>query len=116
MINFKIIFEKVPLKNLFILSIIINLIFILLGLLANLILPPEIPLFYGLPKNSGQLTQSIFIILPSTISLVLTILNLIISTKVESNYLKKVFAFSSLVTVILSVIGTYKIIFLVGSF
>ena len=114
MINFKKIFEKMPLKNLFLVSIVINLVFILLGLFANLILPPEIPLFYGLPKNSEQLTRSIFIVLPSLVSLVMTLVNITISVKVDSQYLKRVMAFASTGITILSIIATYKIIFLVG--
>lgn len=104
-----------PLKSLFVISIIISVLFILLGLISQLILPPQIPLFYGLPKNNEQLAQSLFIVIPSLISLLITIINAIISINIDGIYLKKALAFASISVCLLSVIATYKIIFLVGS-
>ncbi|MFZ3301434.1 MAG: hypothetical protein WA152_01820 [Microgenomates group bacterium] len=108
-------FEKIPLKSLFLISIIVNILFILLGLVSQLVLPPEVPLFYGLPKNSEQLAPSLFIIVPAVISLFITVVNAVISINVDSTYLKKTLAFASISVCLLSVIATYKIIFLVGS-
>lgn len=107
--------SNLPLKPLFATSVVINGIFILLGLVVQLVLPPEIPLFYGLPKNSEQLAPSIFIILPNIVSILLTVINAVISINVEGVYLKKSLAFASISICLLSVIATYKIIFLVGS-
>lgn len=108
-------FEKLPLKKLFIASFIINLIVILSGLLIRLILPPKIPLFYGLPQTSEQLAPSVLIILPATIALFFTIINSIFSINIDSTYLKKTLAFASISVSLLSLIGTFKIIFLIGS-
>lgn len=109
-------FEKLPLKNLFVISIILNLLFIFIGLVSTLILPPQIPLFYGLPKNSSQLANSLSIIIPSSAAMIMIIINAIVSINLDSQYLKRVMAFASLSVTILSIIATYKIIFLVGSF
>lgn len=111
----KIIDKPLPLKPLFIISIVVSFLFILGGLICQLILPPEIPLFYGLPKNSEQLAPSLFIVIPSLISLLITIVNAIISINIDGVYLKKTLAFASISVCLLSVIATYKIIFLVGS-
>ena len=108
-------FEKLPLRYLFIVSFIINAIFIIFGLVSTFILPPEIPLFYGLPKNSEQLANSMLIILPSSISIFMTLINALISINLESQYLKKTMAFASIAVTILGTIATYKIIFLVGA-
>lgn len=108
-------FEKLPLKPLFITSIVINLIFLLIGVLSIFILPPVVPIFYGLPKTSEQLGNSFFIILPSLISLLLIVTNAIIAINLESQYLKRTLAFSSFLVSILNMITTYKIIALVGS-
>jgi len=108
-------FERLPLKYLFVTSFGLNALFIAFGLLSTFLLPPEIPLFYGLPKTNEQLATSIFIILPSSISLLMTFINSIISINVESQYLKKTLAFTSIAITILNIIATYKIIFLVGS-
>lgn len=109
-------FEKLPLRHLFIISLIINGVLVLSGLLAKFILPPEIPLYYGLPKNEDQLAKSIYIILPALISILITITNTVLSIISTSIYLKKTLAFASISITILSIVATYKIIFLVGSF
>ncbi|MDP3917757.1 MAG: hypothetical protein Q8Q30_01110 [Candidatus Woesebacteria bacterium] len=108
--------EKLPLRHLFIISLIINGVLVLSGLLAKFILPPEIPLYYGLPKNEDQLAKSIYIILPALISILITITNTVLSIISTSIYLKKTLAFASISITILSIVATYKIIFLVGSF
>lgn len=108
-------FEKLPLKGLFLWSFIISFSTIALGLIAQLILPPEIPLYYGLPQTTDQIAPSLLIILPSGISIIVTLLNAICSTKTQDNYLKKALAFTSIAVSILAIITTYKIIFLVGS-
>jgi len=108
-------FEKLPLKKLIITSFVLNLIIIILGLLAQFILPPEIPLLFGLPQTTEQLTPSIYIILPSIIALIISFLNSLIAINLEGQYIKKTLAFSTVLISILSLIATFKIIFLVGS-
>lgn len=108
-------FEKLPLKKMFVFSFLISLVTILLGLLGQIILPPEIPLYYGLPKTVDQLSPAIFIILPSFISIFITILNILGSIKINDNFIKKTLAFTSISISILATITTLKIIFLVGS-
>lgn len=108
-------FEKLPLKNLFIYSVVISTITLISGLLAQIILPPEIPLFYGLPQTTVQLSSSFMIILPSLISIFITLINAFMSIKVDDNYLKKVLAFTTISVSILGTITTFKIISLVGS-
>ena len=88
-------FERLPLKKLFVISFFTSLLTIVLGLLAQFILPPVIPLYYGLPQTTEQVAASFLIILPSVFSIVLTIVNAIISIKTHDNYLKKALAFTT---------------------
>jgi len=104
-----------PLKRLLVLFLVVSVITIILGLLAQLILPPQIPLYYGLPQTSEQITPSIFIILPSLLSIIITAINTAVSLKVNDIFLKKTLAFASIAVLLLATITTYKIIFLVGS-
>jgi len=108
-------FEKLPLKKLLIVSFTLNLIMIIIGLLAQFILPPEIPLLFGLPQTAEQLIPSVYIILPSIIALVISFLNSLIAINLDGQYIKKTLAFSTVLISILSTIATLKIIFLVGS-
>lgn len=96
-------------------SIIINIIIIIIGLLSKLILPPEIPLFFGLPQTSEILAPSTFIILPSIVALIIALFNFLLASKIDNNYLKKAFNFATLAVTFLSLIATIKIILLVGS-
>lgn len=108
-------FEKLPLKNLFIYSLILSTITLSFGLLAQIVLPPQIPLLYGLPQTNDQLVSSLMIILPSIISIFITIINAIFSIKSHDNYLKKILAFTTISIAVLSSITIFKIIFLVSS-
>lgn len=108
-------FERLPLKKLFVSSFFISLFTLVIGLVAQIILPTEIPLFYGLPQTNEQLAPSLLIVLPSALSIIITIANALISIKVDNNYLKRALAFSSISVSVLAIITTYKIIFLVGS-
>lgn len=109
-------FERLPLKRFYVAAFFLSLGIIIVGLISKFILPPEIPLFYGLPQSSKQLSTSIFLFIPSLISIFFTIINAYISTFIDNNYLKKVFAFSSVLVSVLSAITTLKIVFLVGGF
>ncbi len=109
-------FEKLPLKKMFVISGISSIILIFIGLLAQIFLPPQIPLFYGLPQTEIQLAPSILIILPSIFSIILTLVNAIVAIKINDNFLKKTLAFSSISVTLLIAITTLKIIFLISSF
>ncbi len=108
-------FEKLPLKKLFVASFFISIATIILGMVAQFILPPEVPLYYGLPQTRDQIAPSLFIVLPSLVSITITVLNAVFSIKTHDNYLKKALAFTSIAVSILATITTYKIVFLVGS-
>lgn len=108
-------FDRLPLKKFYIVSFFVGVITSVIALLAKLILPPEIPLFYGLPQTGQRVTTSIYLVLPPLISVVLTVINAYISMFTESTYLKKVLAFSTIVVSSLVSITVIKIILLVGN-
>ena len=107
-------FERLPLKKFYVFSFFLSLSIIAISFLAKLILPPEIPLFYGFPQSQQRLSQSIYLFIPSLFSLLTTAVNAYISIFIDNNYLKRVLAFSSVVISFLSATTTIKIIFLVG--
>ena len=78
-------------------------------------LPPQLPLFYGLPKGEQQLTSSINLVIPSLISLGIIVINYSLSTLLEDDFLKKALVLTAIVCVFFSTITTIKIFFLVGS-
>lgn len=109
-------FNKLPLKKLFVGSFLISIITIIVGVSVHFFLPPLIPLYYGLPQTDDQLVPSLYIVIPSLMSITITLINLFLSIKTNSNYFRKILAFTSISISLLSAITTYKIIFLIGSF
>jgi hypothetical protein len=108
--------KNLTFKNLFWASIIINLVEIILIATLRKFLPPVLPLFYGRPAGVTQLTNVFgFLIAPAS-ALLLTIVNLIVSSQIKDEFLKKILAVSTLMGTFLVLITIIKIIFLVGLF
>ena len=108
-------FEKLPLKNLYVISFVLNVLAIVSSLFATFILPPEVPLLFGLPQTEEQIVPSFLVSLPNAVALIITVLNALLAIYLDDAYLKRVLSFVSLAITILSLIATSKIIFLVGS-
>src|SRR5450830_1860522 len=108
--------KKIVFKDVFFAAIAIDVVVILAIIVTKNLLPPVLPLFYGLPAGQTQLTSTYgFLIAPVT-ALLITILNLIVSLSVKDDFLKKVLAISAFAVSFLTVITVSKIIFLVGLF
>ncbi|KKR28820.1 hypothetical protein A2715_03690 [Candidatus Woesebacteria bacterium RIFCSPHIGHO2_01_FULL_39_32] len=108
--------ERVPLKNFVYLSFIISIVGILLIFLLQSKLPPEVPLFYGLPEGEEQLTTSLGLTLPLVGSLIITILNTITVFFLQNSFLQKTLVLVSFAVSFLSFVTIVKITLLVGSF
>jgi hypothetical protein len=94
----------------------ISIFTLLISLLAQKFLPPQIPLFYGLPIGAEQLSSSFSLIIPGALSFVISLSNLLLWLKIKDDFLKKVLMTASYVIALFMAITTVKIIFLVGSF
>lgn len=106
-----------PFRNYILASLGVNLLIISVVLLfRKSILPPEVPLFYGLPEGQEQLASSSALIFPSIISIFITLLNSTIASFVRDGFLKKSLIVSGIFSVLFPLATILKIIFLVGSF
>lgn len=110
------IFSRLPFKKLIAVILVLNLLIISLIFIFKNNLPPELPLFYGLPEGEDQLASTIALIIPSIISVSILIINSTISLFVNNEFLKKTLVASILITSFFSIIATFKIFLLVGSF
>ncbi len=70
--------DLVPFKKLLISVFVLGLGTIGLVVLLQRSLPPEVPLFYGLPKTEEQIAPSLNLIIPSLAALTIIIINLLI--------------------------------------
>lgn len=108
--------SKLPHLQLIYYSIVTNVIVILGVLLLKKYIPPEIPLYYGLPEGNNQIATAEELIIPSMAALVIILINISIASVIQNEYLKRALIIVSLVITLLSLITTLEIVFLVGSF
>jgi hypothetical protein len=109
-------FKDLPLKECVFISLITNFV-VALGIVAvHGLTPPVVPLFYGLPQGSAQLTPSYGLLLAPATGLVVTIVNLVIARLTNDVFFKKTLIISSLFITGLVTIAVIKIVFLVGFF
>ena len=106
--------SKVPFSKEIILCLIINLVMILLATLSIIILPPEIPLLYGLPEGKEQLVSSWAIITPNLAALIIMFTNSIFAIYTKDEYIKKIIVIAGFTVSFFAIITVLKIFFLVG--
>lgn len=107
---------KLPFLRLIYFSIVINVITIAGILLFKRFIPPEVPLYYGLPEGNNQVAASQELIIPSMVSLLVVLVNISLASLLQNEYLKRTLIIVSLIITLLSLITTLEIVFLVGSF
>ena len=110
------IIKTLPFIKYIYLSIVVNLLIIAAIFVVKKNLPPEVPLFYGLPKSENQLVSSTNLILPSLISLAIIAANSFLAYLTKDEFLKKTLVMATFASTFFSVVTTLKIVFLVGSF
>lgn len=107
---------KLPYLNLIYISIVIDVIVIAAVLFLSNLIPPKVPLFYGLPEGENQLGTGYQLIIPSMVSLLVILINISLSSLLANEFLKRSLIIVSLIITLLSLITTLEVIFLVGSF
>jgi len=107
---------KIPFKKLVVASLLLNILTSVFVLTIKNRLPPEVPLFYGLPIGEGQLATSISLVIPAVISSLIIVINVALTPFLQEDFLKKTLILAATVSALFSAITTIKIVFLVGSF
>lgn len=79
------------------------------------LLPPEIPVFYGLPTGAEQIKPWWFIAVPSLFSILILGLNILLAKLTTQDFLKRALILAAITVSFLSFVTTIKIIFLVGN-
>lgn len=107
---------RLPFKNYLALSFIVALGTLFAVIFLQKRLPPQVPLFYGAAEGETQIVPSWALIVPSLISLFVVIANSALASFLKDDFIKKTLVLVATVTAFFSVVTTFKIIFLVGSF
>jgi hypothetical protein len=106
----------IPFLKLFYLSLFLAFTPPIIVMTLGKLLPPEVPVFYGLPDGEGQLGLKSFLAIPGIISLLIIGVNSVVLFLTTNPYLKKVLVVAGFVASMLSAITVIKIFFLVGTF
>ena len=108
--------KKIPLIKVVYLSIILAFLNLLMPIVVQSKLPPEVPLFYGLAQGAEQLTGSLGPAIPGVISLIIITTNLTLALLIKNKFLQHILVLASFTVSMFSVITSIKIILLIGSF
>lgn len=108
--------SEIPYFKAAIVVIILNILVVISVFFLQRYLPPEIPLFYGLPETVEQLATTRSLIIPPAITIAIIIVNTTLCIFVKDDFLKKTLMISSLATFVFSIIAVTRIFLLVGSF
>ncbi|MBI3397355.1 hypothetical protein HY045_02665 [Candidatus Woesebacteria bacterium] len=106
--------KKYPFLNYSVLAMLLNLTIVIIVLFAQKLLPPEVPLLYGMPESTAQLTKSIYLTVPNLLALVLVIVNSALAIVIKNDFLNKILTMAALVVSIFCAITTLRIILLVS--
>lgn len=77
-------------------------------------LPPQVPLFYSRTSGGDQLANPFLLAVPSTLSILFLLLNLVLARFIESDFLKKALVVGATLAAILASITVVRIIFLIA--
>ena len=108
--------KKVPLKQLLLATLILALLTIGFVVISLNHLPPEVPLFYGLPEGEDQLASATSLIVPSLVSIAVFLINATTVYLLEDKFIQSMLVVATFAVTLLSSITTIKIILLVNSF
>lgn len=104
------------LEKYFYVGCLISFLSLVFALIIQKALPPQIPLFYGLPQGEEQLSTSLGLTIPSAFSFIVILINYFLVRFLKDDFLKKALSVAGLAVSVLAAITTVKIAFLVGHF
>jgi hypothetical protein len=104
--------NSIPFMYLTLIVLLINILIIIFIIVYSPNLPPQSPLYYGLPRGEKQLAPPLSLILPILISSLFVAVNSIIAYYANSKYLKNILVLAGLFISLLSVITVVQILLL----
>jgi hypothetical protein len=108
--------KKIPYKGSIYLSASLNIVSAIIIFALKGFLPPVVPLFYGLPTGTEQLTPVLGLFLVPIVGLVVIAINVLLSIFTKDDFLKKSLIISSVFISLLLTVTVIKIVLLVGFF
>ncbi len=107
---------EIPFFGLLVFSLLVSIVTIVGILLLKDHIPPQVPLFYGLPEGEEQLTTQMGLTIPSFVALTFIVINTILATIFENAFVRNALVLTCFAITLFTTITTIKIFLLVGSF
>ena len=92
--------------------LLVNVLLIIIIILISNRLPPQVPLYYGIPRGERQLVSPLALILPIALSSLFITLNSVFAYFTKTVFLKNILVIGGFFASLLSVITVIKIILL----
>lgn len=108
--------ENLPFKKFIYVFLLLNIFTLVFIFVVISKLPPQVPLYYGLARSEAQLGTPSSLVIPCLFSLVALLINIVIASFIENDFLRKTLIIAGFAGILLSTITVIKIVFLVGSF
>jgi hypothetical protein len=108
--------ESLPQRRLAYFSILLSILTIAVVFIAKGHLPPEVPLYYGLPISEEQMVPAIELTLPSIFAIALISLNILLALIINDKFLRHTLIVAGFAVSFFATVTTIKIVYLVGSF
>jgi hypothetical protein len=105
--------KNIPFKSYFYFSLGLNFASILLILAIRSVLPPIVPLFYGLPVGENQLANSLELLIGPSVGLTISLINLVLARLVKEDLLKRILMLSGAFISLILGIAVVQIILLI---
>lgn len=110
------IISEIPFFKLLLVSLFICIVTISLVLLSEDRIPPQVPLFYGLPEGEEQIVPRLALTIPSFMALIIIVINTVLATIFENNFVRNALVLTSFAVTLFATITVVKIVLLVGNF
>lgn len=108
--------KKITFRNYFLAATVLDIISVIGIFAVKNFLPPIVPLFYGRPSGASELAPSLFLLIIPGVSLLIIIINILISVSIKDDFIKKILAVSTAVLTVMLTLTLVKIVLLVGFF
>lgn len=108
--------KKITFRKYFMASFILGAVSIVAIFAVKSFLPPVVPLYYGRPGGAAQLAPLTLLFLIPLVSIVISVINILVSRIIADEFIKKLLAIASLTVSFMATITLIKIILLVGFF
>ena len=104
-----------PIAKTILITLAVNIFFLLVVLALQGSLPPLVPLFFGRPLGEEQLVPKIYLVVPLAFSILIVLINTLLLKLIREDLLQKILLATTFLVTALSFVTIFQVIRLVGN-